>query len=76
MWLINNFSKHIPSLPKQKHKTLIVSVFKESVGPGGVRSLHKYHIWYFWLHLSSIGYWGCPKANNAMLGYSILKKSK
>ena len=32
---------------KENIKTLIVSVFNESAGPGGVRRLHKYHIWYF-----------------------------
>ena len=39
--------------------------------------LHKYHIWYFGLHFSNIGYWGYPsKANNAVLGYSVVKKVK
>ena len=58
-------------------KTLIVSVFKESAGPGGVRGLHKYHIWYFGLNFSNIGYWECcSNANNTMLGYSIAKKSE
>ena len=32
---------------KENIKTLRVSIFKESAGPGGVRRLHKYHIWYF-----------------------------
>ena len=32
---------------KENIKILIVSVFNESAGPGGVRRLHKYHIWYF-----------------------------
>ena len=62
---------------KKSIKTQIVSVFKESAGPDGVWRLHKYHICYFRLHFSNIGYWECPsKAQNAMLDYSIAKKWK
>ena len=71
------FFKHGKSSPKQKHKAIIVFVFNESADLDGVWRLYKYHIWYFGLHFSNIGYWGRPsKANNTMLGYSIAKKWK
>ena len=74
MWFLKNIFKHGAFLPKQKHKSPNSFCLIRSPGPGRVRRLHKYHIWYFGPHFLNIGCWGCPsKANNTILGYSIEK---
>ena len=63
------------NLHKNKNiKTLIVSIFEESAGPGGVRKLHKYHIWYFGPHFPDIGHWECP-SKEIMLCLAILSQN-
>ena len=74
MWFLKNIFKHGAFLPKRKHKSPNSFCLIRSPGPGRVRRLHKYHIWYFRPHFLNIGCWGClSKANNTILGYSIKK---
>ena len=85
--LVDTNIKHGAFVPKQNHKHPYSFCLKESAGPGGVRRLHKYNLWYFRQHFSNIGYWECVKycyamlrqeyyTNNTMLGNSIEKKWK
>ena len=74
LWFLKNIFKHGAFLPKQKHKSPNSFCLIRRPGPGRVRRLHKYHIWYFGPHFLNIGCWECPsKANNTILGYSIEK---
>ena len=45
--LVDTNIKHGTFVPKQNHKYPYSFCLKESLGPGAVRRLHEYNLWYF-----------------------------
>ena len=73
--MVDTNIKHGALVPKQNHKYPYSFCLKESTGPGGVRGLHKYNLWYFRQHFPNIGYSECVSyANNTMFAWQFYRK--
>ena len=52
--MVDTNIKHGTFVPKQNHKHPYSFCLKESAGPGGVRRLHEYNLWYFRQHFPNL----------------------